>query len=129
MTNHDPDLLCEYVSWGSIELNVVICASTIPLLRPLFRRNGLSRVDTRGLRPTTGQGQESERSLSKGASVRSMVKDNHTDMQALSMSSEENILALPQRPLEIMRTVEVSVSHDAPSWSTSHAALIGLPLG
>ncbi|KAF2149765.1 hypothetical protein K461DRAFT_323301 [Myriangium duriaei CBS 260.36] len=112
--------LCDYVQWIAIELNIVIIASTIPLLRPLFKKNGLSRVLQKEVTELPGSGYgNSSPSFEKGGS----------QTRTMSISSEENILSHRHlEPIAITRTVEVSVSYSSEDRSLAHAALIGLPI-
>ncbi|PNS17839.1 hypothetical protein CAC42_16 [Sphaceloma murrayae] len=110
--------LVPYVIWVSVELNVVIIASTIPILRPLFKRHGLSSV----MRRDVAEHSDIE------ASTTSPYSKSHLRTHASSVSSQEKILPARMEQLTITRTVEVSVSHGPRDRNLIHAALIGLPV-
>ncbi|PSK43768.1 hypothetical protein B9Z65_7282 [Elsinoe australis] len=126
--------LVPYAIWVSVEINVVIIASSIPILRPLFKRHGLSSVMQRNV--TERSDMETGSTLSPYTSSSKSPYGNtsspfdkariHTHTS--SISSQEKIL--PPRPEQftITRTVEVSVSHSPRDRNLVHAALIGLPV-
>ncbi|GAM89182.1 hypothetical protein ANO11243_072190 [Dothideomycetidae sp. 11243] len=111
--------LVGYVEWGSIELNVVIIASSIPLLRPLFKKNGLSRVLQREI---------TEMPDSDSVALRPSQEKESSATRTESISSQEHIFHSRADPFIIQRTVEVDVSYSSEDRSLAHAALIGLPL-
>jgi len=122
--NHDTDDLVSFVLWISIELNVVMIVASVPLLKPLFKTKGLSRI----VRNLTNSQMGSE---SGGRSFRMGVGKGSTRVN--SASSEEDILGTHQQrtkagPMAITRTVEVSVTHTANDRTFVHAALVGLPV-
>ncbi|KAG8630119.1 hypothetical protein KVT40_001738 [Elsinoe batatas] len=111
--------LIPYVIWVSVELNIVIIASTIPILRPLFKRHGLSSV----MRRNVTDSRDPELAPSTSPCDKTRVR-THTS----SISSREEILPARQEQFTITRTVEVSVSHGPKDRNLVHAALIGLPV-
>ncbi|KAF4547772.1 Hypothetical protein D9617_36g063100 [Elsinoe fawcettii] len=111
--------LIPYIIWVSVELNVVIIASTIPILRPLFKRHGLSSV----MRRNVTDSMDPERVQSTSPYDKGRLR-THTS----SISSQEKILPPRQEQFVITRTVEVSVSHGPKDRNLVHAALIGLPV-
>ena len=122
------DDLCVYVIWISIELNVVIIVSSIPLLRPLFRRRRRQQLD---------QADPASRwdSVTLG-SVLSRKGPHAGATQLSSISSEENVLAPYQQPFPdvnqsagITVTTEVSVTYQPNNAPFVHAALVGLVQG
>lgn len=117
-TDYTYDLV-GYVEWGSIELNVVIIASSIPLLRPLFKKNGLSRVLQREI---------TEMPDSDSVALRPSQEKESSATRTESISSQEHIFHSRADPFIIQRTVEVDVSYSSEDRSLAHAALIGLPL-
>lgn len=123
------DDLVDYIIWISVELNIVMVAASIPILRPLFTRGGLSRL---ARRPQMSA--RETRSPSTGSSIamskqRPRVATRHLS----STSSQEDILArdpndsFGEESVGITRTVEVSVTYAPNDATWVHAALVGLP--
>jgi hypothetical protein len=113
------------VIWISVELNVVIIVTSIPLIRPLFKRRKPQLIEPEKAKwddtVTLNSAYSSKRARSRGAPI--------------SVSSQENIVPhLPDQyemdhPHGITVTREVSVTyqtHDAPF---VHASLVGLVQG
>lgn len=123
--------LAPYVIWVSVELNVVLTVTSLPLLRPLARK---TRERTARL---LSKSHKMKESWDDTISLHSLTPSrNHktgagVGVRALgSTSSQENFaFASQQDPLSITRTVEVSVSHDNNDSSLLHAALVGLVQG
>lgn len=114
--------LWEYVIWMSVELNVVIIVSSVPLLRPLFRRQSaraakyLQRFDGIPLGSV----------FSKKGSRSGVSEITNASQEDLTKSAG----SFPGREGEgitVTQEVEISYeSHDAPF---VHAALVGLVQG
>lgn len=129
-----------YVIWISIELNVLIVVSSIPIIRPLLSRNGLALI-----RRTISD--RSSRQLAPATATRDRLPDqswhdaismskNRSKTMASSIASEEELVARDGYAVKevsagegILRTVEVTtVISKAEDVALAHAALVGLVL-
>ncbi|KAL9088749.1 MAG: hypothetical protein Q9165_006058 [Trypethelium subeluteriae] len=126
-----------YVIWISIELNVVMVTATIPLLRPLFRRD----VFSFGRRPRDDPGTmlssmtslprkgweniTMDSMLSKKDRFRSQTSEVHSSASNEDIPASREI----QNPFGITRTVEVQITYEANDKPHVHAALVGLVPG
>ena len=116
------------MTWVSVELNVVLTVTSVPLLRPLAEE---TRRRTAKLLNKTREAQEP---WDDTVSLRSMSKDGDktgagVDVSALGSQSSQENFAAQQDPFSITRTVEVSVSHSENNAPILHAALVGLVQG
>jgi len=125
------DDLTPFVTWVSVELNVVLTVTSLPLLRPLARetRERTARLlsinrkikepwdDTISLR-SMHTGQEDVESKT-GAGVGVTALGNHS----------RDGFASQQDPESVIRTVEVSISYEKNDSPLIHAALVGLVQG
>ncbi|CAD0019413.1 unnamed protein product, partial [Aureobasidium pullulans] len=123
--------LTPFVTWVSVELNVVLTVTSLPLLRPLARetRERTARLlsinrkikepwdDTISLR-SMHTGQEDVESKT-GAGVGVTALGNHS----------RDGFASQQDPESVIRTVEVSISYEKNDSPLIHAALVGLVQG
>ncbi|KAL9067258.1 MAG: hypothetical protein Q9157_006879 [Trypethelium eluteriae] len=123
-----------YVIWISIELNVVMITATIPLLRPLFRRD----VFPFGRRPRDDSGTmlssmtslprkgweniTMDSMLSKKDRFRSQISEVHSSASTEDIQPSREI----QNPFGITRTMEVQITYEANDKPHVHAALVGL---
>lgn len=114
--------------WLSVELNVVIIVSSIPLLRPMFRRNHQRRPDA----------QQMQRWDS--STIGSVFSKKGVRTNLARVDSEENIIQSPQGHHNSMRLpeledpgitvmTEVSVTYQTSDMPFVHAALVGLVQG
>lgn len=104
----------------------MIIASSIPILRPLFKRNGLSRVLQREVTEMSGDDDHHHIVVTEED-----VEKNGAQMRSASVSSREKILpggSGRREPFTITRTVEVSVAVSLDDTALAHATLIGLPI-
>ena len=118
------DDLAYYVIWISVELNVVITVTSIPLIRALFQRRKPPSSEQES--PTKWE----TRSLSSAFSVKGLS----SGAAAMSISSQENIVPhLPEYEMEETHGItvvrEVSVTYQPMNAPFVHAALVGLVEG
>ena len=118
------DDLAYYVIWISVELNVVITVTSIPLVRALFQRRKPPSSEQES--PTKWE----TRSLSSAFSVKGLS----SGAAAMSISSQENIVPhLPEYEMEETHGItvvrEVSVTYQPMNAPFVHAALVGLVEG
>ncbi|CAJ2508491.1 Uu.00g135170.m01.CDS01 [Anthostomella pinea] len=116
--------LCPYVIWLSIELNVVIIVSSIPLLRPLFRRTIQQRVERQhqqGWATSTFDSVFSKKGLSRVDSQEYIVRQHGSHYPPIQMRGIGNN--------GITVTTEVSVTFQPTDMPYVHAALVGLVQG
>ncbi|TKA72549.1 hypothetical protein B0A55_07756 [Friedmanniomyces simplex] len=112
--------LCAYVIWISIELNVVMIGSSIPLVRPLFVRSGRRRAAQQKL-------QKWDRSTLGSFMSRKGPRANLS-----RVDSAERIMSqcpIPMENLEesgIQVTREVMITYENTDRPFVHAALVGL---
>ena len=105
-TNAYPDDLVMFVIWISIELNIVLIVSSVPLLRPLFQRQS-KKVSERFARYDVSMG-----SVFSKRGTRSRITE-------MSNTSEEKLAtpnspaAGPVDPFNITVTHEVSITYQA----------------
>ncbi|KAI5204980.1 hypothetical protein E4T38_04535 [Aureobasidium subglaciale] len=125
--------LTPYITWVSVELNVVLTVTSLPLLRPLAQeaRERATRMlsvnrktkepwdDTISLRSIHTHTQNDEKSKT-GAGV---------GVVALSATPAHNGFVAQQDPEAVIRTVEVEISYEKNETPMIHAALVGLVQG
>ncbi|KAI5271306.1 hypothetical protein E4T47_05372 [Aureobasidium subglaciale] len=125
--------LTPFVTWVSVELNVVLTVTSLPLLRPLAqeareratRMLSVNRIikepwdDTISLRSIHTHTQNDEESKT-GAGV---------GVVALSATPAHDGFAAQQDPEAVIRTVEVEISYEKNETPMIHAALVGLVQG
>ncbi|KAI9695654.1 MAG: hypothetical protein M1820_008501 [Bogoriella megaspora] len=126
--------LIPYVLWMSIELNVVMIVATIPLLRPLFRRDIFSfgrnprmprspMISSISSRPRKGW-----ENITMDSIVSKKEKSQTRTSEVPSSASDEDILASRnnQQLYGITRTLEVEITYEPNDKPFVHAALVGL---
>jgi hypothetical protein len=128
LTDH-PDELTPFVTWVSVELNVVLTVTSLPLLRPLAQEARLLLTKTRepkeqwddtiSLRSIHTSGVEDEESKT-GAGV---------GVTALGTPSNQEGFVAQQDMSQVIRTVEVQISYEKNETPMIHACLVGLVQG
>jgi len=123
------DELTPFVTWVSVELNVVLTVTSLPLLRPLAQeaRQLFSKTrevkepwdDTISLRSIHTSGLEDEESKT-GAGV---------GVVALGSPQSPNGFIAQQDMSQVVRTVEVEISYEKNETPMIHACLVGLVQG
>ncbi|KAI5203880.1 hypothetical protein E4T39_03931 [Aureobasidium subglaciale] len=125
--------LTPFVSWVSVELNVVLTVTSLPFLRPLAQeaRERATRIlsvsrkfkepwdDTISLRSIHTHTQNDEESKT-GADV---------GVVALSATPAHHGFAAQQDPESLIRTIEVEITYEKNETPMIHAALVGLVQG
>ena len=102
---------CLYVIWLSVELNIVMIASSIPLLRPLFRRN-------------SKQSQNRHEMKRWDSGTVGSVMSRKSPHTITARESEENIIEQPsslQPRHAIQVTREVTVTYETSDAPFVHA--------
>ncbi|KAI4737829.1 hypothetical protein E4T50_11708 [Aureobasidium sp. EXF-12298] len=120
--------LTPFVTWVSVELNVVLTVTSLPLLRPLAQeaRHLFTKTrevkepwdDTISLRSIHTSGMDDEESKT-GAGV---------GVVALSSPQSDGFVA-QQDMSQVIRTVEVEISYEKNETPMIHACLVGLVQG
>lgn len=128
LTNHS-DELTPFVTWVSVELNVVLTVTSLPLLRPLAQeaRHLFTKTrevkepwdDTISLRSIHTSGMDDEESKT-GAGV---------GVVALSSPQSPDGFVAQQDMSQVIRTVEVEISYEKNETPMIHACLVGLVQG
>jgi len=114
--------LVSLVIWISIELNVVIIVSSLPLMRPIFTRRRPRRATEEQPTPNWGSSTTFGSFIAKKGARSTLAR----------VDSEEAIMpqnAVPMRDLGgggINVTREVSVTYESSNQPFVHAALVGL---
>ena len=123
-----------YIIWISVELNVVMITATIPLLRPLFRRemfpfgrrplatnasmlSSMTSIPRKGWQNITMDSMLSKKDKSRIDSRELSLSTSHEEI----LKSREN-----QEHYGITRTVEVQITYETNDKPHVHAALVGL---
>jgi hypothetical protein len=124
-----PDELTPFVTWVSVELNVVLTVTSLPLLRPLAQeaRHLFAKTrepkeqwdDTISLRSIHTSGvEDEERKTGAGVGV-----------IALGTPSGQEGFVAQQDMSQVVRTVEVQISYEKNETPMIHACLVGLVQG
>ena len=134
------DDLVAYAVWISVELNTVIIAASVPVLRPLFRRNGLSRIahpqSSTSMHCSPEEAYETSGSGAHDSVISysmSTFKSGTRTRRGSVVSTEEILTSSRNTDLSslggITRTVEVEVTSTSRERTIAHATLVGLPMG
>jgi len=135
------DDLVAYAVWISVELNTVIVVASVPILRPLFRRNGLARISRPhpSIQEHARPREEAYRAL-EGGPHDSVTSYNMEAFKSMATTRPESTMSSQEILIEsssygagalggITKTVEVEVSRTSKDRAFVHAALVGLPMG
>jgi len=115
--------LVPYVIWLSIELNVVMIVSSIPILRPLFQRTQ-HRADVTQLQQMNKWSTSTMNSVFSKKGARSNL--TRVDSQENIIEPQASQYPIPMEESGIHVTHEVSVSYEPSNMPFVHAALVGL---
>ncbi|KAH0122956.1 hypothetical protein KCU66_g8495, partial [Aureobasidium melanogenum] len=134
--------LTPFVTWVSVELNVVLTVTSLPLLRPLAQEarekaNKLFSIarkekepwdDTISLRSVHTSGADDEESKTGMVNVESKTGAG-VGVIALGTPASQGGFLAQQDMSSVVRTVEVQISYEANETPMIHACLVGLVQG
>ncbi|KAH0362505.1 hypothetical protein KCU65_g7975, partial [Aureobasidium melanogenum] len=134
--------LTPFVTWVSVELNVVLTVTSLPLLRPLaqearVKANKLFSItrkekepwdDTISLRSVHTSGADDEEAKTGGDDIESKTGAGVGVVALGSPARQEGFLA-QQDLSSVVRTVEVQISYESNETPMIHACLVGLVQG
>ncbi|GAB7359185.1 hypothetical protein MBLNU230_g5252t1 [Neophaeotheca triangularis] len=129
-------VICPYIIWLSVELNLVMIVASVPLLRPLFRRttpHPQSRWESITLGSVLPKSRGSGRSRPSSSASEEFIMASAESQKAASSSTASAVPAREREGLAaeqgITRTMEVSVTYESSNAPFVHAALVGLVQG